>query len=166
MAFRLGTIAPLLALGFVIGPVAATAPAEITGPAHVIDGDTLEIHGERVWLYGIDAPERKQPCWLGRLAYPCGMVAKGHLMGLIGRQEVRCQKRDRDSFGRLAAVCFVGDRDVGETLVRDGWALAYPRHSLDYVHEEAEARREGRGIWAGTFTPPWEWRRGNRTNPE
>lgn len=33
------------------------APAPLVGVASVIDGDTLEIRGVRVRLYGIDAPE-------------------------------------------------------------------------------------------------------------
>ncbi len=35
----------------------ATALADITGPARVIDGDTIEVQGQRICLHGIDAPE-------------------------------------------------------------------------------------------------------------
>ena len=37
--------------------IPATALADITGPARVIDGDTIEVQGERIRLHGIDAPE-------------------------------------------------------------------------------------------------------------
>ncbi len=47
-------------------------------------------------------------------------------------------------------------------MVRQGLALAYRRFSLDYVDEEAAAQATRRGIWAGEFVPPWEWRRGKR----
>ena len=38
------------------------ARADITGVATVIDGDTLEIHGQRIQLHAIDAPESSQTC--------------------------------------------------------------------------------------------------------
>ncbi len=41
-------------------------------------------------------------------------------------------------------------------------ALAYRRYSLDYVDEEADAQAAWRGVWAGEFVKPWEWRRGKR----
>ena len=40
----------------------AVALADVTGPARVIDGDTIEITGERICLHGIDAPESGQSC--------------------------------------------------------------------------------------------------------
>ncbi len=52
--------------------------------------------------------------------------------------------------------------DLEEWLVSQGWALAYRRYSLDYVDEEADAQAARRGIWAGGFVKPWEWRRGKR----
>ena len=35
---------------------------ELIGQASVIDGDTIEIHGARVRIFGIDAPESDQLC--------------------------------------------------------------------------------------------------------
>ncbi len=51
---------------------------------------------------------------------------------------------------------------LGAWMVENGWALAYRRYSLDYVDEEANAQAARRGIWAGQFVRPWEWRRGKR----
>lgn len=43
--------------------LATTAAAEdLVGRASVIDGDTIEIHGTRIRLWGIDAPESDQLC--------------------------------------------------------------------------------------------------------
>ncbi len=47
------------------GDSRTSAPPEtsgLTGTASVIDGDTLAIHGHRIRLHGIDAPESGQIC--------------------------------------------------------------------------------------------------------
>jgi endonuclease YncB( thermonuclease family) len=36
--------------------------ADVSGPATVVDGDTLVVAGEHVRLQGIDAPEMHQTC--------------------------------------------------------------------------------------------------------
>ena len=43
----------------------ATADLTLSGPARLIDGDTLETRGTRVRLHGIDAPESAQRCRSG-----------------------------------------------------------------------------------------------------
>jgi hypothetical protein len=38
-------------------------PVSLTGPAKVIDGDTIVVADQMVRLHGIDAPELDQPLW-------------------------------------------------------------------------------------------------------
>ena len=51
--------------------------------------------------------------------------------------------------------------DVGGWLVEQGWALAFRRYGKQYVPVEARARAARRGLWSGSFVPPWAWRKGN-----
>ena len=145
---------------------AATAPVaaqDITGPARVIDGDTIDISGQRIRLHGIDAPESKQRCRAGRSEIECGREATKALRRIIARESVTCEERDVDRYGRIVAVCLNSDReDINAAMVAQGWALAYRQFSDDYVDQEGEAREAGLGMWRGRFVAPWDWRRGDR----
>ena len=138
------------------------ALADIAGPAKVIDGDTIEVSGQRIRLYGIDAPERRQTCRRAALTWPCGAEAARALRLFINGRRVTCRERDVDQYGRVVAVCHAGGQDLNGRLVAEGMALAYRRYSTDYVGAEEAARAAGTGLWAGLFIPPWEWRRGKR----
>ena len=138
------------------------AEADVTGRARVIDGDTLEIAAQRIRLHGIDAPEARQFCRGKDGAWPCGAEASNALRSIIRNAAVSCIERDQDRYGRIVAVCFVGDGDLNAEMVRRGWALAYRRYSADYVKAEAAARTSRAGLWAGEFIAPWDWRQGKR----
>lgn len=142
--------------------VAPAAAMDLIGTAVTIDGDTIEMDGERIRLHGIDAPERRQTCFANGLPWACGRGASQFLAGAMTGHEVRCHGSKRDRYGRLIAVCFVDGRDINAEMVRQGWAVAYRRYAKDYVGEEGEARTERRGIWQGQFIAPSDWRRGLR----
>ena len=135
----------------------------IAGQATVIDGDTIEIHGERIRLNGVDAPESRQLCDRadGR-SYRCGKDAAFALADHIGRATVTCERRGVDRYKRTIATCQVRGDDIGAWLVRTGHALAFRRYSTDYVSEEAAAHAVKAGMWQGGFVPPWDWRNGAR----
>jgi endonuclease YncB( thermonuclease family) len=76
----------------------------------------------------------------------------------VKAQEVSCSSIETDRYGRAVAVCKVGDLDINGEMVRLGWAIVYSRHSLSYVRAEAEAKKAKRGIWAGAFEKPENYR--------
>lgn len=138
----------------------ALADTPIAGRASVIDGDTIDVHGQRIRLHGIDAPESAQTCSNERgSAYRCGQRAALVLTSKVGDSPLTCEPRDMDRYQRIIAVCRIGSEDLNAWLVSVGWATAYRRYSTDYVAAEEAARAAKRGLWAGTFTAPEEWRR-------
>jgi len=153
----------LLALLLLAHTACAGEPTVVVGAAKVVDGDTVHVQGTKVRLYGIDTPETAQPCTDAQGAeYACGISAKDALSARIDGRPVRCVGKDTDVFGRLVAVCSIGDDDLNAAMVRAGWALAFRKYSEDYVALEDEARAGKVGLWAGTFTAPWEWRADGR----
>jgi endonuclease YncB( thermonuclease family) len=134
-----------------------------TGNVQVVDGDSLRRGNTDIRLYGIDAPEYRQNCFdKSRIEYACGKQAANALRVLVKGQQVTCSSIDTDRYGRAVSVCKINTLDLNEEMVRQGWAVAYSKHSLNYVRLEAEARRAKRGLWAGTFEEPENYRTRNR----
>src|SRR5258708_18348050 len=84
-------------------------PDDLAGQASVIDGDTLEIHGMRIRLWGIDARETSQLCrGEDSLQYRCGAKAANDLDAFIARRPVGCSRsRWTDTGGRWLLVQLV-----------------------------------------------------------
>jgi endonuclease YncB( thermonuclease family) len=66
-----------------VAPIAVRA--DVTGRASVIDGDTIEIQGQRIRLHGIDAPESNQTCRRDSEVWRCGQQASLALADKIGQ---------------------------------------------------------------------------------
>ena len=45
-------------------------------------------------------------------------------------------------------------------MVNQGWALAFAKYSSRYVDDQKRAEAAKLGLWAGSFTKPWDWRSG------
>ena len=126
------------------------------GAATIHDGDTLTVHGQRMRLRDIDAPEYRQSCTAGGEVYPCGWRARAALAAMTAGKAVTCKGWERDKYDRPLVVCSVGspEIDLNGAMVRQGWAVAYG----GYRAEEAEARMAKRGLWQGDFQRPRDWR--------
>ncbi len=109
-----------------------------------IDGDTLQIlpadEGCRVRLWGVDAAE---------VSEDAGAAARDALATMLVGATLDCTDVRGRSYGRHVALCVATGRgDIAADLVRRGFAIDWPLYSGGhYAPAEAEARREGRGMW-------------------
>ena len=144
---------------------AGDSETDLSGQASIIDGDTLEIHGTRIRLWGIDAPETDQLCRSQKSGhYRCGQKAANDLDAFVARRPVECVEVDRDRYNRAVAVCTVVGVDLAEWMVKNGLALDWPKYSKgDYAPAQVEAKRTGLGMWGGSFQEPWRYRACRRT---
>lgn len=128
--------------------------------AKVTDGDTVvPSEGNRIRLWGIDAPEMNQPY---------GKEATIALTGLIHEKKLFVEIIDTDRYGRQVARIYTGDgMNINRSLVCLGaawWYEKYAPKAQDFRNCELEARRRKIGLWAlSEAIIPSDWRRGRRT---
>lgn len=109
----------------------------------IYDGDTItaltsQKEKIKIRLYGIDAPELKQPF---------GKASKRHLIDLISNKSLNINEKGKDKYGRTLAVLYNGDQDINAQMVIDGYAWAYDKFSKDYVAFQQNAQLLKKGLW-------------------
>jgi endonuclease YncB( thermonuclease family) len=153
----LSSLLILIVSGVLLYLLKGVPQKDLTGVAQAIDGDSLRLGNEELRLKGIDAPELLQICTISGKETPCGREARAALRKLLSSGLVTCIGDGLDRYGRLLAYCRVRGIDINAAMVRDGQAIAFG----DYNREESEAKAAYRGIWAGTFERPQDWRKRN-----
>ncbi len=141
-------------------PVAEAGEPFYATVKRVIDGDSLLVtaggRNVEIRLYGIDAPEYKQPF---------AEEAKIYVKHWVGRQRVMVQPEDVDMYGRTVAVIVQGDQVLNSDLVRVGLAWVYPRYCRKDVCKtwkelESAAHSAKSGLWHDRQPiAPWQWRK-------
>ena len=127
----------------------------------IIDGDTINLNGEKIRFIGIDTPELKQTCNKNNEVILCGVEARKLLIEKIGNNKVKCKKEGTDQYKRTLAECFVNDISLSSYLVRNGYAFAYRKYSKKYVEDEDYAKKNNLGMWSMKFEYPWNYRKKN-----
>ena len=141
----------------------------IYGKAKVVDGDTININGEKIRFTGIDAPEsfyrgKKQACYLNEKKVFCGELSKEKLKEKIGSNLIFCKReKNKDTYGRTLAECFVDGESLSIFMVRNGYAFDFVRYSKKKYSEDQEyAKTNKLGLWSMKFEYPWDWRKKNK----
>jgi endonuclease YncB( thermonuclease family) len=139
-----------------IGSAAATA---LTG--HVIrvkDGDSFLMRSGgltyEVRMYGIDAPELKQPY---------GKQSAKALRKIIQNKNIKLIKSGSDHYGRLIGKIYIDKAYINLKMVKHGhahWYKKYAPKAKDLKAAEQSAKQSKRGLWLQTNPVlPSKWRR-------
>jgi endonuclease YncB( thermonuclease family) len=94
---------------------------------YVIDGDTIDLKGERIRLTGYDTPETKYAdCSVEKAL---GDKATARLRALIsGAARIELAKAEHlDKYGRGLGQLYLDGEDAGEILIREDLARSYHR---------------------------------------
>lgn len=135
---------------------------EMYGHPQVLSGSILVLNGIKIRLFGIEAPEPGQTCEnkYGN-SYLCGKESIIWMRNWLNQKDVSCRILSKVQNGRTIGTCFSDDGkyDVAAAIVNAGWAVAYTEHTQIYVPYEQDAAMARRGLWAGQFYKPWDWRK-------
>ncbi len=125
----------------------------------VHDGDTLTLaNGEKVRLYGIDAPE---------LTQPFGEKAQQYLEKLVKGKTVSVNQKGK-SFDRKVCILTIDGVDINREMVRAGLAFEEPHYAHgEYHQDEIFAHKAQRGLWSSIkkVERPWDYRKRHRNTP-
>jgi len=127
----------------------------------ISDGDTITVlhnnTGEKVRLYGIDTPEKRQDF---------GNKAKQFTSNMVFGKSVEVESVTKDRYGRTVGLVYINDQCLNEELVRAGFAWVYIQYCKkaicsDWSRLEAATKANKIGLWShSNQIPPWEFRHG------
>ena len=99
----------------------ATASEPVSGAIRVVDGDTLDVAGERIRIVNIDTPEMPPKAKCASEA-DGALRARDRLDMLVRAGPVTLERTGTDRYGRTLAHVRVDGEDAGEALVAAGLA--------------------------------------------
>ena len=136
--------------------IMAATPYQATVVA-VHDGDTITVRSDittKIRLFGIDAPELKQPH---------GQASKQALSGLVFGKTVTVTPANKDRYGRTVAQIKADGVDVNNKMVELGAAWWYTDYAKnDTIKQQLQSDAQGKriGLWADKNPmPPWDFRK-------
>jgi endonuclease YncB( thermonuclease family) len=138
----------------------------VVSAGDIIDGDTIRMGDVSLRLWGIDAPEKEQPCSPPN-AEPCGQLSKKHLTDLTGGAFLVCRKRRGDegapqeTLGRPIVICERrSDRlNLNKQMVVAGCADVFRDHGKVKSDYEPYLPAAGAPRICPPFSSPETWRR-------
>ena len=131
----------------------------------VADGDTIMVlhegRGEKIELYGIDAPD---------IGQAFSKRAKQFVSEMIYGKTVEVKTKNQDQYGHTFAIVTIDGQSLNEALIKNGLAWVFRIHCKepfckDWIDLEIVARYHKIGLWSESNPiPPWEFRHGKDEN--
>ena len=126
----------------------------------VLDGDTLIVQGQKIRLYGIDAPELAQRSFDGKFI---GIQSRKFLEHLVLNKPVRVEYQKRGYYGRIIGRVYT-KIDINLEMLKSGMAIM-SRYSKrrDFYLTSYLARLKRKGIFkTNGFLNPSAYRQKKR----
>ena len=115
--------------------------------------------GEKIRLYGIDTPEKKQAF---------GKKAKKFTSDIGAGKMVEVKPVTTDRFGRTVGLVYIDGKCLSEELVMAGYAWVYKRYCgkaicVKWIDIEQKVKAGRVGLWAAPNpVAPWQFRRSKK----
>ena len=124
----------------------------------VPDGDSFSLILKnkttvKIRLKGIDAPERGQGF---------SLESRSALLKKLKGEFFRIRHEGVDDYGRVLGTLFVGERNINQEMVSEGfaWAYVFKGRQESYGEDEKLAREKKRGLWKQKeVMAPWDYRK-------
>ena len=133
----------------------------IKGKAKVVNSDYIKIDKQTIILFGVEAMERPQKCYINNELWPCWESGVRKLEEIVDLGETVCFVKGKAKMNRVFAICETQNIELNKELIRSGLALARIKQSDLYIDDQRYAKENNLGIWRGKFIEPWKWRMQN-----
>ncbi|WP_431523362.1 thermonuclease family protein [Mesorhizobium captivum] len=103
----------------------------------------IEAKGYAVAITGIDVVKADETCSDDGKSWACGARARTAFRAFLRGRTVVCTVPPEGSRDTISAECRVGNKDIGEWLVENGWARAAQGSPYAEAGDEARAAKKG-----------------------
>jgi endonuclease YncB( thermonuclease family) len=103
----------------------------------------IEAKGYSVAISGIDIVRQDETCTDGGKSWTCGTRARTAFRAFLRGRAVVCTVPPEGGRDLIAAECRVGNQDVGQWLIENGWSRAVKGGPYVEAGEKARAARKG-----------------------
>ncbi len=134
-------------------PVDNTAKPILLYQPVAIAAGTIEASGYKIALEGIETLPIDETCSANDgVTWPCGMAARTAFRNWLRSRAIECNVPGQPSDELIATQCKLGNADLAQWLVENGWARAKDGTPMADVMKKAE-EDEARDLWRSTAGP-------------